>query len=749
MIMKWIFAVVFWVAWIGSVFLPVLGQNTFNNLAVKTNLIVRGEQFTNMVMTPRMFGAVGDGVADDTVAFQACVTASRGTGNPIHVPAGIYRLTDTIDTRGITAGARDDSFGGIIGAGKNKVIIRSENKTAPIFRATGRYQVFSGFTVEYDSPADETETSASVFTFEDWIFFCRFSDLVIRNGFRGFNNIEGDLPDTANVFSCTFEDLRFQNHIDVAVSHVNGSGNAWRNIYMSNQSVDAVRRMIEINGGADIFTQLNLEHSNIRDCAFAWNNSQTAQIDRLHTEGLRLYSFGSAGDQTGAMLYTSARGAVRINSWWMDKVYVGPQIVTSLTASGTTVTATADDLDSDVVGGHGFRVGDEVTISGATDALYNGVFTVTSITLTEFTYEAAGSPASPAVLDTGRSWFSAQLGIGVEAGFLVAPVGQAENCEIDGLYIRDTRVTSGTSALRSTGFRFWRENDGTGFPFRLTVKNMSKVGQPVNARAWQTLNVVGRSRDGATATIHLAQPHALEIGVNVGVQNMASGGYNLAFTPVTGITSPFSFQYALVSSVEALTNETTGIVVISLVEGVGRERTSNVATITTSAAHGLKRGMRIRTYNMGGTGYSATETVVQSTPTTVTFTYLNTGADEAFTAITSGGVMLYDQGISPSTFSLPTDSNSGKSLDWLWQRASVPAFGTVAAASTATWTLAVPGARVGALVSVGQSASSPAGVTPITGRVVANDVITLYVSNITGSPIDVPAQFVTLQFVNP
>jgi parallel beta-helix repeat protein len=48
---------------------------------------------TNVYLTVRDFGAVGDGEADDTKAFQRAVDSGRGD---VYVPRGIYRLTKTI-----------------------------------------------------------------------------------------------------------------------------------------------------------------------------------------------------------------------------------------------------------------------------------------------------------------------------------------------------------------------------------------------------------------------------------------------------------------------------------------------------------------------------------------------------------------------------------------------------------------------------------------------------------------------------
>ncbi len=48
---------------------------------------------TGLCLTVRDFGAVGDGKADDTKAFQRAVDSGRGD---IHIPRGVYRLTKTV-----------------------------------------------------------------------------------------------------------------------------------------------------------------------------------------------------------------------------------------------------------------------------------------------------------------------------------------------------------------------------------------------------------------------------------------------------------------------------------------------------------------------------------------------------------------------------------------------------------------------------------------------------------------------------
>ena len=93
----------------------------------------------------------------------------------------------------------------------------------------------------------------------------------------------------------------------------------------------------------------------------------------------------------------------------------GASRVLSIVRSGSTATVT--------VFGHGYTGTDQVVISGADQAEYNGRFALTGITPNTFNITVSGTPASPAtgniisrqVVDngvTGWSWFSAADGFG-------------------------------------------------------------------------------------------------------------------------------------------------------------------------------------------------------------------------------------------------------------------------------------------------------------------------------------------------
>jgi hypothetical protein len=81
------------------------------------NLVTRSADIANV----KDFGAVGDGVADDTVAIQAALTASQH----IFIPSGVYRTTAPLTKNG--------EHWTIYGAGYRNTIIRPDPGTFNVF----------------------------------------------------------------------------------------------------------------------------------------------------------------------------------------------------------------------------------------------------------------------------------------------------------------------------------------------------------------------------------------------------------------------------------------------------------------------------------------------------------------------------------------------------------------------------------------------------------------------------------------
>lgn len=162
-------------------------------------------------ITPQMFGAIGNGVADDTESFNRAISEHNATGNPIYVPKGIYKISG-----GLTPIETDCI---IIGTGEIRGT--DESGKAYLFNARAKTKI-SGLTIVangYDGAIlFESTKNCSV---EDCTIradingvviknssLCSVKDCYIVNANRGIaivsDNVDtGDNYFTGNTFDCT------------------------------------------------------------------------------------------------------------------------------------------------------------------------------------------------------------------------------------------------------------------------------------------------------------------------------------------------------------------------------------------------------------------------------------------------------------------------------------------------------------------------------------------------------------------
>jgi fibronectin type 3 domain-containing protein len=135
-------------------------------------------------------------------------------------------------------------------------------------------------------------------------------------------------------------------------------------------------------------------------------NAKTTIAYLSSASGSRNWSFASAQQRSntislvaGQKYYLEALMKQAAGNSALAVAWLRPDAVSSLTATysslstslvrnGTSVTATR--------AGHGFSVGQMVTISGAAQTDYNGTFAITAITGDTFSYTISGTPVSPA-----------------------------------------------------------------------------------------------------------------------------------------------------------------------------------------------------------------------------------------------------------------------------------------------------------------------------------------------------------------
>ena len=160
------------------------------------------------------FGAIGDGIANDTAAIQAAVNWAASTGAYIRVPAGIYKLTapinipnsfkmvgegfDTSYRRTMGAQTRYGSYFYIAHTGKGFV-----QTTATTGQANTNCLTFRDFATIRDQPTPTNSSFAP--TNHDWDFYitgygaCEIDNVCALNATRAFyveqravlNNLKG------------------------------------------------------------------------------------------------------------------------------------------------------------------------------------------------------------------------------------------------------------------------------------------------------------------------------------------------------------------------------------------------------------------------------------------------------------------------------------------------------------------------------------------------------------------------------
>lgn len=188
-------------------------------------------------------------------------------------------------------------------------------------------------------------------------------------------------------------------------------------------------------------------------------------------------------------------------------------------------------------------------------------------------------------------------------------------------------------------------NDVPPFPYGKWVNNPvdpTITGEYTNGTPPAALTFFGV---GSMCILGLAvakgQPHVLDIIRYGRAQSRFTGGETANFCVFSGfaaLNDASSARWGLIQ-LTAGGYLWKGLMKIGLstVATTNRARTSNVATLTTGAAHGFKVGDTLTMTGIGGVSYNTTA-VVASVPTTTTFTYANVAANEGSTADTGGSI---------------------------------------------------------------------------------------------------------------
>ena len=224
------------------------------------------------------FGAVGDGVADDTAAINSAIEAQQTNGGAVRIPAGTYKISSTITLR------RNVPF---IGDGSTSVTFEYSGSSFAMQVGDAAFRQTSdgtrqGWTLKGFKLTGTSSASAG-------IFLCNchgdhFEDIVV-NGFTqtgaegflatGTPSVVGESSPSSVVglFYCTFRDCySFNNHVGIIFTGVTGEGTANSNLWIGG----AIRQNIGANvefaaeSNSNVIRAASLETTGETDTGVVW-----------------------------------------------------------------------------------------------------------------------------------------------------------------------------------------------------------------------------------------------------------------------------------------------------------------------------------------------------------------------------------------------------------------------------------------------------------------------------------------------
>ena len=247
---------------------------------------------------------------------------------------------------------------------------------------------------------------------------------------------------------------------------------------------------------------------------------------------------------TQSSLLTTTSGVVSIST------------ITRVSTLATLTTASA----------HGLSTGKQVSITGCTPAVYNGVFTITALNSTSFTYTMASVPASNATvvgtyeigITTPVNTLMNYTEIGTYKLFAVSDstiyeakanpaVRVFTGLNSDKLQSVNLTNTAGKFLVACNGVDPVMIYDGTRWFFVATTTTAS------------TISSIARTSPSATATVTTATAHGLVTGNRVSISGASEATFNGTFVITVTGGSTFTYTSTGTSTVTSVTGSYTTI----------------------------------------------------------------------------------------------------------------------------------------------------------------------------------------------
>lgn len=289
---------------------------------------------------------------------------------------------------------------------------------------------------------------------------------------------------------------------------------------------------------------------------------------------------------------------------------------------------------------HGLLTGDYVDVTLMTDTTYNSINSQITVNGNIISYSNSGSNVLPTADTTGRIWNINRSGsINIyslwDLNFRPSAPDPRGMVLVDNRFWVDiwlTGVNYHVSGSSKKGERIADGENSTSYPVRspsLGGNGTTKYGSLTWWEAGEVLSYVGKS---------LPSYEDFTVAAYGTTENNSFGTDPVMNCRTIGYTSKWGVE------------ESTGVMWVwgkdliyrfdfqTTINSSYRSRLNNIATITSSAAHGLQPGDVISLQSFGSSSYNRTMTTVISTPSTTTFTYNATGPDESLATDSAGRI---------------------------------------------------------------------------------------------------------------
>ena len=238
----------------------------------------------------------------------------------------------------------------------------------------------------------------------------------------------------------------------------------------------------------------------------------------------------------------------------------------TIAVSGTTATAT--------LASHAFRVGQSVTISGASVAGFNGTFTVLTATTSTFTYTVASGLAAP----TGTITALAATTLSISSITVSSTTATATTSAAHGLSVGQTVVVAGASLAGYNGsFVVVSIPSSTTFTYTIASALAAPSVTP-------TLSIT-ISTTATTSTATSSAAHNLRPGQSVTISGANIAAYNATHV-VAAVLSATQFTFTLTVTQANPTGTITAVPTTSVVTATLSRNELILINLTVSGAGG-------------------------------------------------------------------------------------------------------------------------------------------------------------------